>query len=101
MSTAKTPKNGLPASTDQLTDEIGRTRQQLGDAVQQLAAKTDVKQQLAKQAGQVRDTATRKAKETARQLGSDDRLPVVVSAAAAGVFAVIAFVLLMRWRADR
>jgi hypothetical protein len=96
MSTA----NSGTASTEDLTDEIGRTRQQLGDAVQQLAAKADVKEQLARQAGQLRGTVTRTAKQAAGR-ATDDASRPVIAAVAAGMFAVIACVLLVRWRAGR
>ncbi|HUC56994.1 MAG TPA: DUF3618 domain-containing protein [Streptosporangiaceae bacterium] len=92
MSTAQPQDNNQPKSTGQLTEEIGRTRQELGDAVQQLVAKTDVKRQLTEKAGQLRGTATARARQVR---------PPAVAAVAAGVFGVIALVLLMRWRADR
>jgi type VI protein secretion system component VasF len=96
MSTAN---SGTP-NTEDLEREIGRTREQLGDAVQQLAAKTDVKQQLARQAGQLRGTVTRTAKQAAGRARDDASRPVI-AAIAAGVFAAIACVLLVRWRAGR
>ncbi len=89
-----------PASTEQLEREITETRQQLGDAVQQLAAKTDVKQQLTRQAGKLRGSVTRNARQAAGRVNIDDPRPMVAMVAA-GVFAVIACVLLVRWRADR
>jgi hypothetical protein len=69
---------GSAASPAQLAQEIKLTRQQLGDAVQQLAAEADVRWQHGKRVGQR-----------------------AIAIAAAGAFAAIACVLLVRWRAGR
>jgi hypothetical protein len=82
------------ADTEQVTAEIKRTRQQLGDAVQQLAARADVKRQLAAKAARVRG-------EVAGRVAGRVSGRQVAAVAAAGLFGVIAWVLLARWRADR
>jgi Protein of unknown function (DUF3618) len=92
MSTAS--KSG----SDELTEEIHQTRQQLGDAVQQLAAKADVKRQVTAKTSKWRGTAIKAAKRATAGTGTPR---TAIPAAAAVVLAVTACVLLLRWRAGR
>ena len=54
---------GRQKSPEQLREEIGQTRKQLGDTVEALAAKTDVKAQVKVRAASVKDTAQQKKDE--------------------------------------
>jgi ABC-type transporter Mla subunit MlaD len=87
--TAGVPAPGPASAEQELTKEIDETRQQLGDVVEQLAAKTDVKGRVTAQLGQLKDSLPDEAAQSRMAL------------AAAAVFAVIACILLLRWRADR
>jgi hypothetical protein len=111
-----------PGNVADLTREIKQTRQALGDAVQQLAAKTDVKRLASEQAGQQADrlkaaagrarsqltgaaaTAKGKLPDSAGQVSkavADRSQQRTVAIAAAGVFAIVAAVLLYQWRSSR
>jgi hypothetical protein len=111
-----------PGNVADLTKEIKQTRQALGDAVQQLTAKTDVKRLASEQASQqadrlkaaagrvraqltgVADTAKGKLPDSAgqvRQAVADRSHQRTAAIAAAGVFAIVAAVLLYQWRSSR
>lgn len=111
-----TGSNGM-GDPEALRTEIRQTRADLGQSVQALAARADVKarlkeqtaqkrQHLREQAGQQRaraqEAATRTmgaARNSARQAGGNVRRhPVPVTAAAAGVAAVVVIFLAIRGR---
>jgi hypothetical protein len=116
MSTADTP-----ADPQQLRAEIERTRADLGETVQELAAKADVKarakqavgdttdrarQKLAgvkDQAAQAAGTAAERASAVKQQLADSDlpapmRRPVPLAAIAAAVAAVVTLIVVARRR---
>ena len=55
------PERAVPGDADELRQEIERTREQLGETVDQLAAKADVKQQARDKAAELRTQARDKA----------------------------------------
>ena len=91
-----------PASPDdprQLAAEIERTRERLGETVEALAAKVDVKARAQEKANQLTarvKAKARRAGKTAKQMRQRP-VPLAVSAGAAGV-AVLAMLLVMRRR---
>lgn len=85
-----------PDNPQQLAEEIERTRAQLGETVEALAAKTDVKARAQAKANQVTARLKSKANLVTR-LVRQDPVPVAVSAGATGA-AVLAFLVLLRWR---
>jgi|HubBroStandDraft_1064217.scaffolds.fasta_scaffold1088258_1 hypothetical protein len=76
-------------NASQLTKEIKQTREQFGDVVEQLVAKTDIKRRVSEQTGQLKNVV------------ADDSRRRLVALVAAGVFGLIAGTLLLRWLADR
>jgi anti-sigma-K factor RskA len=88
--------SGVPAEAE-LREDIERTRRQLGDAAEALAAKADVKARARQKASQVREQAIARASQARDQAASGWRSnPAAVGAAgAAVVFACIAIAL---WR---
>ena len=87
--TAGGPAPAPAIDEQELTREIDETRQQLGDVVEQLAAKTDVKARASAQLGHAKESL------------ADESAQRRIALAAAAVFAVTACILLLRWRADR
>ncbi|ASW54587.1 DUF3618 domain-containing protein [Plantactinospora sp. KBS50] len=89
-----------------LREEIKRTRSDLGETVQALAAKADVKARLKESAAQttarVRQQAAQRTDRVREQAGQTAeavrRDPVPWAAVAAGVVAVLAVVLVVRGR---
>ncbi|WP_141575531.1 DUF3618 domain-containing protein [Actinomadura sp. WMMA1423] len=83
-------KHGAAAGTEELRQEVDRARHDLGDTVEQLAAKADVKAMAREKVGQARERA-RDAAATARKVASSDktkaraRLGAVVVASAGGL----------------
>lgn len=75
----------------ELRDDIERTRQQLGETAEALAAKADVKARTKQKANQVREQAAARANKVKEQASSGWLSnPSAVAAAAAVVFAGIA-----------
>lgn len=62
-----TPEERHDKSPEEIRDEIEQTREELGDTVETLAAKTDVKMQVKKRIAQVKDTAQDKKDQFASQ----------------------------------
>jgi Protein of unknown function (DUF3618) len=107
---------------EKLTEQIQHTREELGAAVHELAARTDVKKRVADQAGQqverLRDTAKRVAKQVSKTrdqfsdqvvepaaemkdaVAADSRTRLVLAALSVA-FAVLAAILLVRRRSPR
>lgn len=85
-----------PDSPQQLAEEIERTRTQLGETVEALAAKADLKSRAQVKANQLAVQVKGKANQATVQVRQDP-VPVAVSAGAT-VVAVIAALLLVRWR---
>ena len=101
-----TPENGQPDSPEALRAEIDETREQLGDTVEALAAKTDVKaraedrvegikQDARAKADQVKEKVTSVTPESARQSGGElvakakaNPLPIAGAAALLLAFAI-------------
>ena len=88
-----------PASPDdpqQLAEEIERTRQRLGETVEALAAKTDVKARAQEKANQLTTRLKGKANQAREQI---KKRPMPVAASAGAVVAVVmTIVLIKRWR---
>ena len=101
-----TPENAEPDSPEALRAEIDETREQLGDTVEALAAKTDVKaraedrvegikQDARAKADQVKEKVTSVTPESARQSGGElvakakaNPLPIAGAAALVLAFAI-------------
>jgi len=78
-------------SEGQLRADIERTRQQLGETAEALAAKADVKAQAKQKANQLKNQAAARANQVKEQAaGGWLSSPSALAAAAAVVFAVIA-----------
>jgi ABC-type hemin transport system substrate-binding protein len=91
-----------PASPDDprlLAEEIERTREQLGETVEALAAKVDVKARAQEKANQLTERVEAKARRAAKTVQQMRRRPVplAVSAGVVGA-AVVVTLLIMRWR---
>lgn len=92
-----------PASAgdpQQLAAEIERTRQRLGETVEALAAKADVKARAQEKAGQLTAQVSSQVKDKANQAKkqiSQRPIPVAVSAGAV-VAVVVTIVLIRQWR---
>jgi hypothetical protein len=83
-------------SEGQLRDDIERTRQQLGETAEALAAKADVKARAKQKANQVKEQATVRANQVRDQAASGWLSnPSALAAVAAVVFAGIA---IAAWR---
>ncbi|MFC0533675.1 DUF3618 domain-containing protein [Phytohabitans kaempferiae] len=105
---ANEPTPAPPSDPDALRAEIERTRDDLGDTVNAIAAKADVKARAKSAAGEARgrmqDTAT-VATEQATLRASEVRervrqRPAPVAAAAGGLLAVVGTIMIVRrWRA--
>jgi hypothetical protein len=81
---------------DQLRADIERTRQQLGETAEVLAAKADVKAQAKRKANRLKDQATARAHQVREQAaGGWLSSPSALASAAAVVFAAIA---IAAWR---
>lgn len=108
-----TPQAGStpPSDPDELRREIAETREQLGDTVQALAAKVDVKAQAKRKVDDSKEQLRQKAAETketlvtgsqrARETAVDtyrEQPAAVVGAATAAVGAVVLYLI---WRARR
>ncbi|MFC7545299.1 DUF3618 domain-containing protein [Plantactinospora sp. GCM10030261] len=112
-----TSSNGKQQDTEALRAEIQRTRADLGETVQALTAKADVKARLKESAAQtkarVREQAAQRADRVRRQAGHTAgtvrlqagqtaqrvrRDPVPWAAVAAGVLTVVAVILVVRGR---
>jgi ElaB/YqjD/DUF883 family membrane-anchored ribosome-binding protein len=102
MSTADTP-----ADPQQLRAEIERTRADLGETVQELAAKADVKARAKQAVGDATDRARQKlsgVKDQAAQAAgaaaekASTRRPLPLATIAAAVAAVVALVVVARRR---
>jgi hypothetical protein len=80
----------------ELRADIERTRQQLGETAEALAAKADLKAQAKQKANQLKDQATERAHQVREQAaGGWLSSPSALAAAAAVVFAAIA---IAAWR---
>lgn len=85
-----------PDSPQQLAEEIERTRTQLGETVEALAAKADLKSRAQDRANQLAVRAKGTANQAMEQV-KQNPMPIAVSAAATGV-TVLAVLLILRWR---
>jgi hypothetical protein len=94
--TAGTP----PADdTDAIRADIAETRAELGDTVEALAAKADVKARAKARAKDTAQAATERAKDTAEQVGETvRRRPAPLAGALAAVAAAIGAVVMVRRR---
>jgi ElaB/YqjD/DUF883 family membrane-anchored ribosome-binding protein len=98
------PEGQEPPDADQLRGEIAETREDLGDTVEALAAKTDVKAQakakVDEQKAQLKDKqdqAQQKVDETVAQAKEN---PTPYAAVAGGVVAFLLLVLLLKRRSS-
>ena len=85
-----------PDDQQELEKEIEQTREQLGQTVEALAAKVDVKARAQQKLSQLQD----KAKQQATQAGQHiKKRPVPVAASASGIVSlVLFFIAIRRWR---
>jgi hypothetical protein len=90
-STEGGPSKG--ASTEEIEADIARTRERLGDTVDALSERLDVKAQAKKKAQQTKDRAKSKAQHIQDQAG-----PALPIGAAVAVVLVVALVI---WRRQR
>ena len=84
-----------PADPDQLRGEIADVREDLGDTVEALAAKTDVKAQAREKVDEQKTRAQAKFDEASRQVKDK---PAPVAGVAGGVVALLVLVLFLRRR---
>ncbi len=84
---------------DQLTQQIRQTRDELGSAVNELAAKSDVKQRFADETGQLKAAVAGRANQFKEAVAGDSQQRLLLVLAAA--FAVLAGVLLIGRRSAR
>lgn len=84
-----------PDNPQQLAKEIERTRARLGETVEALAAKADVKARAQDKARQVTTRAKAKASQASRQITQQ---PVPLAAAGAAVAVVLALLLIKQSR---
>jgi hypothetical protein len=108
MTTRESHGDGVtgPAGAEALRDEIARTRAELGDTVEALAAKADVKARVRERvdeakvrAGEIGHDLPGQARLMAARLGRAVRDRPAPFATAIGVF--VMFVALVRWRRNR
>jgi len=92
---ADSTEGGPPkgASTEEIEADIARTRERLGDTVDALSERLDVKAQAKKKAQQTKDRAKSKAQHIQDQAG-----PALPIGAAVAVVLVVALVI---WRRQR
>lgn len=101
--------SGQPGDAQQLREEIERTREHLGETVEQLAAKADVKGRAQARAAELAGQVTRQARNAVTQgreqaararkqgAGAARQYRVPLSAAvAAGLLAAVAFIVWQR-----
>lgn len=81
-------KHGAAAGTEELRQEVDRARHDLGETVEQLAAKADVKAMAREQAARIRGRA-RETAESARDVAAWARGAGVAQKAAQGGIAVV------------
>ena len=84
-----------PTDPDQLRGEIAEAREELGDTVEALAAKADVKAQAKDKVDEQKARAQAKVDETTAQVKDN---PTPVAAVAGGVVAFLLLVLLLKRR---
>jgi len=89
------PEGQPPPDPDQLRGEIAETREGLGDTVEALAAKADVKGQAKEKAEQQKARAQAKIDQTAGQVKEN---PTPVAAIAGGALAALLLVLFLKRR---
>ena len=91
--TPTAPSNGRPDDPEVLREEIAQTREELGDTVEELAAKTDVQARAQAKAEDLKADASRRAHEG---LEAAKRNPAPI--AAAGLILITAFIWTRRGR---
>ncbi len=74
-----------PKSPEELREDIARTREELGDTVEALAAKTDVKAQVGAQAEAIKENLQQGAQQAADAVTRRPGAPVAIAAVAGGV----------------
>ncbi|MCP3754577.1 DUF3618 domain-containing protein [Streptomyces sp. TBY4] len=77
-----------PNGSAELREQIERTRDELGQTVEALAAKADVKAQAKEKTAAIKDQAAEKA-EQAAAVARGNRTPLLVLGAAVAVFLVV------------
>jgi hypothetical protein len=91
------PEPGPDADIDELRTDIDQTRKELGETVEALTAKADVKERTKEKAAEARDRALEKAHEVQRATIDDGRAKLTVPVAAMVVVGTAAIVWLL-WR---
>jgi Protein of unknown function (DUF3618) len=94
---ATRPEPGPDAGIDDIQADIEQTRKELGETVQALGAKLDVKERTKEKAADTKEAVTRKA-EALRRAATDDPKRTVPVVATLGVLTVIGILL---WRRHR
>jgi ElaB/YqjD/DUF883 family membrane-anchored ribosome-binding protein len=84
-----------PTEAEQLREQIAETREELGETVEALAAKADVKAQAKEKVEETKAQAQQKVEETSEQVKEN---PFPVAALAGGIAAGILLLVLLRKR---
>jgi ElaB/YqjD/DUF883 family membrane-anchored ribosome-binding protein len=84
-----------PTEAEQLRDEIAETREELGETVEALAAKADVKAQARAKVEETKAQAQQKVEETSEQVKEN---PFPVAALAGGIDAGVLLLVLLKRR---
>lgn len=92
------PEPGPDAGIDDLQTDIEQTRKELGQTVEELSAKLDVKQRTKDKVAETRELVTEKAHAVQHAAIDDGRAKVTLPAAAAVVFGMVALMWLLRRR---
>ncbi|OBK77853.1 DUF3618 domain-containing protein [Mycobacterium sp. 1274761.0] len=92
------PEPGPDAGIDELQSDIDQTRKELGQTVEALTAKMDVKQRTKDKAAETREAVLDKAHAVQHATVDDGRAKITVPVAAAVVVGVAALVWFLRRR---
>ena len=92
------PEPGPDADINELQDDIEQTRKELGQTVEDLSAKLDVKQRAKDKAAETKEAVLDKAHSVQHAAVDDGRVKVTVPVAAAVVLGAAALVWFLRRR---
>lgn len=92
------PEPGPDAGIDEIQTDIEKTRKELGETVQELSAKLDVKQRTKDKAAETKEAVVDKAHAVQHATIDDGRAKVTVPAAAAVIVGAVALIWFLRRR---
>jgi hypothetical protein len=92
------PEPGPDAGIDEIQDDIEKTRKELGQTVEDLSAKLDVKQRTKDKATETKEAVVEKAHAVQHAAIDDGRAKITVPVAAAVVVGTLALVWFLRRR---